>query len=231
VADTVLRHPAVTPRALTPRSAFVAPAGTEAGIGTIEDRLSRLVAETAGVARQESRRAQSFFEAAYTDRVTRLPNRRALEERLEDPDVPRGAVMMIDLDGFKAVNDAHGHAAGDRILVAVADALRASLRMVDFAARYGGDEFTVVLADATVDSARPVAERLRTLVERELADFGVTLSIGIGHTPAGADTALYAAKHSGRNRVMAGPQPARAAMTASSSSTTSPVSLRVASES
>jgi diguanylate cyclase (GGDEF)-like protein len=128
------------------------------------------------------------------------------------------ALLMIDLDEFKDVNDTHGHAAGDAVLRGVADLLQRELRASDVAARYGGDEFIVVLPQNSARGAAAVAERWRARVEEtdfELADGGrakITLSIGIAEydekftTPdelvAAADTALYRAKQKGRNRVV-----------------------------
>ncbi len=127
------------------------------------------------------------------------------------------AVMLIDIDHFKAVNDAYGHLTGDRVLVAVAEALSGGLRDGDLLSRFGGDEFAVLLPHADLTEARLAAERLR----QRVADLGVfapdltgaTLSISIGVSVTGAarlgvvellaaaDAALYAAKAAGRNRV------------------------------
>jgi diguanylate cyclase (GGDEF)-like protein len=124
---------------------------------------------------------------------------------------------MVDVDHFKKVNDEYGHATGDKALRLIADTLRASTRVFDSLARYGGEEFVVVMPGADVDDASLAAERLRAAVAA--ADFrspggskvGLTVSVGVGCatgspvTPEAllqaADTALYAAKAGGRNRV------------------------------
>lgn len=124
------------------------------------------------------------------------------------------AVMMIDIDDFKGVNDVHGHVVGDAMLRCVAELLKSSLREIDTPARYGGDEFCVLLAETSSHGAREVAERLRGLVERaECAQApGVRCTVSIGIAEANrllvsvedwvdlADTAMYRAKNSGRNR-------------------------------
>ncbi len=128
------------------------------------------------------------------------------------------AVLMMDLDGFKAVNDTYGHLAGDAMLRSVADALAASIRKEDVAARYGGEEFAVFLPHRTADQARLVAERIRSAVDQIRAmvpgfarPIRVTLSVGLAAFPEHgsdhheilekADLALYQAKREGKNRV------------------------------
>ena len=128
------------------------------------------------------------------------------------------AVLMMDLDGFKSVNDTYGHLAGDAMLRSVADALAASIRREDVAARYGGEEFSVFLPHRTADQARLVAERIRTAVDQIRAmvpgfarPIRVTLSVGLAAFPEHggnhheimekADLALYQAKSEGKNRV------------------------------
>jgi diguanylate cyclase (GGDEF)-like protein len=129
---------------------------------------------------------------------------------------PLGA-MMLDLDGFKQVNDRHGHAAGDRLLRAVARTARESLRRADILGRYGGDELAVLLPQSGLEQARETAERLRARVAAQRIPLAggaaavVTVSIGVSEAQEGdadiaavlkrADDALYAAKEGGRNRV------------------------------
>lgn len=114
---------------------------------------------------------------------------------------------MLDLDGFKHYNDAHGHQAGDELLRAVADSWRASLRVTDVLARYGGDEFAVALPAWPLDMALPIVERLRNDIPA-----AKTCSAGLaawdGDESADqligrADSALYAAKRAGSNRTIA----------------------------
>jgi diguanylate cyclase (GGDEF)-like protein len=154
---------------------------------------------------------------AATDALTGCPNRRAFLERLGGAIASAGtgrrsAVCLIDLDGFKAVNDRDGHAAGDAALVAVTAALTGAVRDTDTVARLGGDEFAV-LADvsATVD-ADELAERLRTAVAEAGRNCGVTGSVGVALVDRAddvnillhrADAAMYRAKTSGGNRVTA----------------------------
>jgi diguanylate cyclase (GGDEF)-like protein len=160
---------------------------------------------------------------AATDPLTGLPNRRQLEARLALEAARsrrRGAsfaVLMLDVDHFKRFNDTHGHQGGDEALRAVARALAAALRAGDFAVRYGGEEFAVVLPDTDAASAASVAERVRERVEglriavTSWESARATVSIGLAACPedaeevgrlvARADTALYAAKQEGRNRV------------------------------
>jgi len=126
------------------------------------------------------------------------------------------AVMMIDLDHFKRVNDAHGHATGDAVLQAFVKRALESLRQSDLLGRIGGEEFAVILPETELEAAREVAERLRAhLAERpvvaERAAIASTASIGVAQLSAKdgsidnllhrADQALYAAKQNGRNRV------------------------------
>ena len=159
-----------------------------------------------------------------TDILTQLANRRALRRRLTD-EIRRASryrspvsLLLVDVDGLKRINDEHGHAAGDRQIRRVAGSIAATLRGSDLGARWGGDEFAVVMPNATPDAARHLAERIMThLAEhRGEPDLPATISIGIAtfdpsRTPditleqlaQSADEALYAAKKSGRNRIHA----------------------------
>lgn len=158
---------------------------------------------------------------AERDALTSLLNRRAMEESLrqtlrETARKPQDvAVLMIDLDDFKGINDTYGHAMGDRALVALAEILRNSTRRNDAICRWGGDEFFVILAGASRVVAERIAERIRSAVSAlSLLPDGrrLTLSIGVasvvsGDTPARlfhrVDEALYASKRmKGKNRVM-----------------------------
>jgi len=137
------------------------------------------------------------------------------DARLRDECV---SLLVIDGDSFKAVNDEWGHAEGNAFLVTLTQTLRPSLRQSDVLARFGGDEFVIVLPGTCAEDALAVAERLRhTVAEHEYRTTGgaairTTISIGVASSPVdgrsadelfrAADTALYAAKHSGRNRVI-----------------------------
>ncbi len=155
---------------------------------------------------------------AATDPLTGVLNRRAFFERLRTtlarPDCDHLMICLIDLDGFKAVNDAAGHAAGDAVLVAVAQALGSAVRETDTVARLGGDEFAVLAAgNGSAPDSQDVAERLRAAVARTGADTGVTASVGaVVPTPGEAlevvlhraDLAMYRAKSEGGNGVCFG---------------------------
>jgi diguanylate cyclase (GGDEF)-like protein len=159
---------------------------------------------------------------AETDPLTGVPNRRQVIEmgqRLMMRCFQDGrpyAMLLLDLDGFKQINDRHGHVAGDKALCSVAQALRRSLRPGDHLGRYGGEEFAVILPDTDAEEAARVAERLRASVAALEPDWAagaarVTLSGGIAFATAGrsdfsqlmvrADQALYRAKNAGRNRI------------------------------
>ena len=159
---------------------------------------------------------------AVTDDLTALYNRRACDKRLAE-EVDRAqrygrplSVLMVDVDHFKAVNDRYGHPGGDLVLKQVAQRLARQLRQVDVAARYGGDEFMVILPETPGESAALVADRICRAIAAETVampsgdEVPVTVSIGVASFPDDADTrdglisaadrALYAAKHTGRNR-------------------------------
>jgi diguanylate cyclase (GGDEF)-like protein len=154
---------------------------------------------------------------AATDPLTAIPNRRAFLDRVSDA-VDAAAwghptvVCLVDLDGFKAVNDTGGHAAGDAMLKGVATALAGAVRETDTVARLGGDEFAV-LADISVSfSGEMLAERLRDAVARVGEGSGVTASVGVAEVQPGddvedlmhrADAAMYRSKTAGGNRVTA----------------------------
>ena len=160
---------------------------------------------------------------ASTDELTGLPNRRAVfayAESLMHLVRSRGgqlSVLMIDVDRFKRVNDAHGHSVGDEVLRHIARTLLAGLRSRDRLGRLGGEEFVVFLPDASVDQALQIAERMRegiecTPVATSAGQLRVTISIGVSEVIdasdsvslmlARADAALYKAKAGGRNAVV-----------------------------
>jgi len=162
----------------------------------------------------------SLQKDAQIDPLTGLLNRRSLEADVgaRCQEGKRFGVLFMDIDHFKSINDRYGHAAGDRVLAALGTTLRSTLRPEDAVGRYGGEEFVALIADAGPESARLVAERLRLQVESMPPVPGgpsrVTLSVGTTvHDPQKqresevelmrrADAALYAAKRSGRNRVV-----------------------------
>lgn len=184
--------------------------------GNIRNWVSQIIDVTDRVAAQR----ELAWRASH-DILTGLPNRDAVFARLaaEGPPGSRGqAVLFVDLDGFKGVNDRHGHAAGDRVLVAVAGALSQDLGDSAMVARMGGDEFLVVLDDcATLEAADAIARQLVSRVAEvtraiaQVAGSPVTASIGAtlrdeADTPdavvARSDAAMYAAKTAGRNCVV-----------------------------
>jgi diguanylate cyclase (GGDEF)-like protein len=174
------------------------------------------IASSLGVLRQAERNAQ-------TDALTGLGNRHWMRTMFER-EVTRTlhanralCLMMVDVDNFKAFNDQYGHIAGDRVLVAVAEALREYLRPTDLVARFGGDEFAVLLPDLTIKQARQTAERIRQQIaglSPPSLSTAITVSIGlagrndrddVATLVQRADTAMYGAKEGGRNRVAVAP--------------------------
>lgn len=160
---------------------------------------------------------------ALLDALTGLRNRRGFELAANELQIQHGgmggiAIMMIDIDHFKAVNDEHGHVLGDRVLRAVAHVLNTNIKGRDVAARYGGEEFAVLLPDTSLSGAEILAKQIRALVasgrikrSNGRGTIGqVTISIGVAVARQSetleqllerADAALYSAKRSGRNRV------------------------------
>lgn len=165
-----------------------------------------------GAANRMKQLQDQLRQASRTDHLTGLANRRRVEEHLRGvlaSSVRHGhpvAVLIIDVDHFKRVNDEGGHARGDAVLVQIADTLTATVRAEDLVGRWGGEEFIVIATHTADESASTLAERLRSSVE---AATPVTVSIGGSWTPAeaerliaAADANLYAAKDAGRNRVL-----------------------------
>jgi len=190
----------------------------------------RLVAEIVRLRRKDHAAAQArkrLTEQALTDPLTGLPNRRAwdraLRQRVHSAGKATGRLCLavVDLDHFKRVNDAHGHAAGDDVLRAAGEVISGGLRQTDYVARLGGDEFGLLVAVRDEAMARAVVDRVRRSVPSGLARRGthrVTASAGFHVTPAGApstplpcpdalflaaDTALAQAKRRGRDRTVA----------------------------
>ncbi|PHV06077.1 diguanylate cyclase response regulator [Janthinobacterium sp. BJB412] len=165
-------------------------------------------------------------ELALHDPLTGLPNRRLLEDRIANTlqhavrQQNKAAVMYLDLDGFKSINDTHGHAYGDEILKQVAQRLVGASRREDTVARVGGDEFVIVMGDLAClgDAQEPAAKLIEVVAAPYLVNglqLNLSTSIGIGIFPddadavdaliAVADSALYCAKRSGKNRCCVAP--------------------------
>ena len=162
-----------------------------------------------------------LFRLANTDPLTNVASRRYFERALSAAASRETifAVIMLDLDRFKSVNDAYGHPAGDAVLRDLADVLRGSLRAMDMAGRYGGEEFVILLPGAASPEAAAVAERIRRALEQRpvrvgdyeinyTSSFGVADSTGLGTEENSmkvvwwADEALLMAKRAGRNQVI-----------------------------
>lgn len=149
------------------------------------------------------------YRMALTDALTGLYNHRAYKERIDS--VAQYVLLIIDLDHFKKLNDTYGHLVGDKVLVAIGNIIKLSVRSGDLAFRYGGEEFVVVLPGTTAQIGLKIAERLRQKVaEWPFDQVSVTVSIGVSSKKPGmnaqsvfeqADTALYQAKQMGRNKV------------------------------
>ncbi len=174
-----------------------------------------------------AREREKLAEAAVLDPLTGLMNRRAFDRRIRE-EVERTrrygsplSLCMMDLDCFKDINDQYGHSAGDALLRAVAVLLKAELRSIDLAVRYGGDEFAMILPNTPKTDAWAVAEKVRDALSRlhvsteTEATVHSTASIGIATVGEktqhandlldAADRALYVAKRAGRNRVELAP--------------------------
>jgi two-component system, cell cycle response regulator len=171
----------------------------------------------------EEQRLRDLYESTVLDGLTGMFNRKHFNERLkaEIAYAKRHnaalSLLMIDFDHFKKVNDTLGHLAGDHVLKTVSAVIKRTLRVEDLFARYGGEEFTIIARGADIEHSRPLAERVRAIVEKTLIEFEgttipVTISVGLASLaccPRGgsgeelvsiADRRLYASKAAGRNR-------------------------------
>lgn len=193
--------------------------GTVIQASLVEGAMAIILIALSMTGTERHRREERIGELAARDPLTALYNRRALERRAPDllnlatPASP-GALLLIDVDNFKQVNDLHGHAAGDRLLVALSELIREALPAGALAARLGGDEFLVLLPGASADGLLALGEGLRTAFAHAAREAfatpdAVTLSVGatmFEQPPAGlaalmerGDAALYAAKRGGRD--------------------------------
>ena len=197
--------------------------------GSATDFLQRL-ATIVAICLENATNHERLKRVGLTDSLTGVNNRRFFDQRLGE-EVARArrsqeplACLFLDIDRFKGINDTYGHRVGDRVLIEAASLIREQLRSTDVLGRYGGEEFSALLVNATQDKAMEIAERIRNAIEvhRFPWDDGeplkATISIGVSSLEPGpssdnasqaenlvdrADQALYVAKNSGRNRVVA----------------------------
>lgn len=194
----------------------------------VVQHLEKLVREKEDLMRELTLANERLAALAATDGLTDLPNKRAFDDTLKR-EMARSSrhrvplsLLVLDVDHFKRVNDTHGHASGDAVLISIASSLRATLRAGDFAARYGGEEFVVLLPNCDATGAMIVAERLRAIIAAcsvpiPTGQLSVTTSVGVAAMShmnetgrelfERADAALYLAKGSGRNRVCVSTEP------------------------
>ncbi len=201
--------------------------------------MMRLVAQAIATQLDTERQSEAHLdratraeELALTDELTGLANRRAYSSRTEQELASSGrheypvAVLMIDVDDFKTVNDGHGHDVGDKVLQAVGRAMTAESRAEDVVARVGGDEFAITASYIDGSGALALGERVRSKFAEHAAEMGLACSLSIGvsasdRTARGdlmiaADRALFQSKRHGRDRVELWAEPATAAATAGS---------------
>jgi diguanylate cyclase (GGDEF)-like protein len=190
-------------------------------VGFAEQRTYEAEARAVRDAQQASDDLAAMRKLAETDHLTGLLNRRPFLDvaqhamdyfkRYQRP----FAILMVDIDFFKKVNDQYGHAAGDAAICKAAEVIKDAIRTTDHAARFGGEEFVVLLREADQAAAQALAERMRTLVETSVVRFGeheISMTVSVGYAMSDAkdshveelieraDQALYMAKNSGRNR-------------------------------
>jgi len=190
-----------------------------------DEKLAATFTDHIALALSNLRLKQKLYQLAIRDGLTGLHNRRYMEESL-DREIHRAkrkgtslGILMVDIDHFKYFNDQHGHEAGDTLLKALGNYLKNSVRADDIACRYGGEEFTMILPELTLETALMRAEAIRAGVDQLRVNYRgrelekISLSIGVALFPQNgtnwettlreADKALYEAKESGRNRVVA----------------------------
>lgn len=206
----------------TGRDRTEAPNGVQAG--DLDEQMAKTLAEQAALALANLKLREVLRTQSVRDPLTNLYNRRYMEESLERElsravrKNSRLSLMLIDVDHFKQFNDMFGHDAGDVVLRSLGSLLQTQLRREDIVCRYGGEEFIVILPDASLDSARQRGEQLREATKELVTEFRgqalgrITLSIGVATFPQNgttgavlveaADAALYQAKKEGRDRIV-----------------------------
>lgn len=183
-------------------------------ISSIVDHLSQNIGVI--IAANDLTLEKEFERLSITDSLTNAYNRMKIERIIERllQDRKSFAIILFDLDFFKKVNDTYGHAAGDHVLISIVDVVNRELRALDFMGRWGGEEFIIVLPEATETIAFQISERIRKAIAAY--DFGlkksVTISLGVSHYDGSnrtmaqlvncSDEALYEAKHTGRNKTV-----------------------------
>lgn len=200
--------------------AFGAIFGRPREFGDVDLDLYRALARQTALAFSRVRLSQRLRELATRDQLTGLVNRSSIDDRIADVlDSARSgsrpaAVLFIDLDGFKRINDSFGHRTGDLILQSVALRLLRDVRDGDVVGRFGGDEFVIICADTDLEAATAIASRITKNIAEPIGDWAVTTSVGValfdpehddGETVGSlirrADLAMYESKRGGRNRV------------------------------
>jgi diguanylate cyclase len=198
--------------------------GTGALLNVIEVAIAHLLIfrfyeRSRSVAYQQlAGKTEQMRQMAETDKLTGLYNRDKLDATLTGllPDITQSnepvTLMLLDIDHFKQINDEFGHLTGDKVLTRLAELLRSQMRNQDFIARWGGEEFVVLLPDTLLEQGAELAERLRVYIAAQsIEGHNLTISIGVAQHQQNestealldrADKALYQAKHQGRNRVI-----------------------------
>ena len=211
VERLAIRGPSPLPVRTTPATAWASGLSPlPPGPDTREDQMLDMAVDMGQLVREQARLSTRLRALAYKDHLTGLPNTRAFHDRFAEltahgsgPDL---ALVLLDVDRFKQVNDEHGHDEGNQALGVVADALRQQIRAGDIAARLGGDEFAALLTRIDPDEVRLWAERLQRQITALSGSVQLSVSLGVAwfdgdrrRTMLNADAALYRAKASGRN--------------------------------
>jgi diguanylate cyclase (GGDEF)-like protein len=209
LADRSLRHALAFAKATTPDELAALARDAAAEITTLApepEPLLALLAAHERTCRERLGVLADLREQASADPLTGLRHHRPLTDRLDGETLDGTAVLVIDVDSFKTVNDTHGHQAGDQALVDLAQALQEALRAHDELYRVGGDEFVALVEVTGPDPAIAIAHRLCAAAQRTGRTVSIGVAVAIAGEPASAvlrraDAALYDAKRAGRNTV------------------------------